>query len=1479
MSVIALPLLAYLIIQNNSVQNYLASKITHKLSDLFGTKVTVQHVHMNMLNQLVLDSVFIEDIHKDTLIFSPKLTLAIEAINFKKNIIRIDKVELENPYVHFFVDSSNYISIEHIVDKISGPDTTEGKWDVQFNNIGMNDGLFYLDFYNKPPDDSSINFKNMRLNHLNIRIKNLRKQHRVVSFKINKLAFAESSGFNLDFLSAKMSIGKKLMHFSDMHIVTAKSDINAPKLFFDFKRIKEFKDFAQKVTIDFEFKKTKASLSDIGYFVSSLYGYKQDFKLEGTFKGKLSDLRCRNITFSTGKATRFRGNINSTGLPNIHETYLYLDSKELTLNQQDIEQFYIPGIENNHLEIPDILKKFEFVKFKGSFTGFINDFVTYGTFQTAVGIIRTDISLKPQSKNLIEFKGELTAKDLNVAKFSNKNFLGKASFHLNANGQIEDYKKVTGYLNGSIDNIDVFKYNYSNININGALDNNIFQGFMGLNDPNLKFSIQGQFDFNDTVPIFDFVADLPYANLKNLKLLDKDSSTIIISAYAKANFKGKNLETSDGIITVPQFDITKKNKKLSIKDFVMKTSGTPEDKTITISSNVANIDIKGYFDYSTLENSLKESLRKYLPGSLYSTISKTDKEKQLNNFSFKITCNETENLFHFFNEDFSLSKQSTFSGNYNASTHKSYIKISSEKLCYKSVVFNNLNITTSSNNNEVTIKAFVKQAHISEQIKLSRFNTTISGYSDTLKCTFYWYDNEKSKLRNNLRATSFYSYNESAKPILNFRILPATFVLLDSVWKIDESNIIIDSSSIFVNNLNVTQNNQKFKALGTISENPSDSLTISFENFSLRNVLVFSKNDNVNIEGVLNGRCKISDFYHTKKFDADLLSEELRFNNQNLGKTIISSHWDDDMRKLQLAISCEQEGKQKIHLQGNYAPENQKIDFDFNTYKLPLDFLKPIIKGTVSAMGGKGSAEIKLSGTTTKPEINGFIDVDTGKIYLAPLNTTYSFNTRIFVTNNILVFKDAQINDKNGNHCKLNGSINPNPKNINLNLNISLANVLVLNTLPDENNSFYGTAYASGNIKISGIPDDLTIDISNAQTEKNTFFYIPLNRKGDVAENNYITFVNKNAPKAKIAEEPVNKHITGLTLSMDLDITPEAEIQLIFDEKAGDIMRGKGAGSLKIDLSKTGIFTMRGEYTIESGDYLFTLQNVINKKFIVDKGGTIAWNGPPTDAIIDIKAVYKTKAALYNLLTEVNVATETNEEYKKRIPVECQLFMTGKLLKPDIRYDISLPSITEETRNKVRNAINNEEELSKQFLALLVISNFYPDPNIQQSTTTGSYLSSNAVKTTSYELLSNQFSNWLSQLSNDFDIGFSYRPGDANITKDEVEVALSTQLLNDRLSINGNFDVLGNQNNNNVNNKNNTNSIVGDVNVEYKLNESGKLKLKAFNRVNEQLLVDQAPYTQGVGIFYREEFSTFSELRKKYYKKLFQKKKEEAKNK
>ena len=317
----------------------------------------------------------------------------------------------------------------------------------------------------------------------------------------------------------------------------------------------------------------------------------------------------------------------------------------------------------------------------------------------------------------------------------------------------------------------------------------------------------------------------------------------------------------------------------------------------------------------------------------------------------------------------------------------------------------------------------------------------------------------------------------------------------------------------------------------------------------------------------------------------------------------------------------------------------------------------------------------------------------------------------------------------------------------------------------------------------------------------------------------------------------------------------------------GDVIKGRGSGNLNINLDRKGNLGISGDYIIDNGDYLFTLGNVLNKPFSVENGGKVTFSGDIDNAEIDLKAIYRLKASLFEILQD--------DRFNERIPVECQILLSGKLFNPIVGFNIDLPSADEERRAYLNNVITTEEEMSRQFLYLLVMNSFYSDP-VRSSVAGGSTSTAatgttgtSAMAVTTTEMLSHQLSNWLSQISNDFDIGFVYRPGYKDINAQEVEVALSTQPLNDKVTINGNFDVRGAEGTSGTSDK-----ITGDFDIEYKITE--KIRFKFFNRFNNPYTGKGAPYTQGFGLFFRKDFDQFSDLFRKNNKSEMKKEEEPA---
>ncbi len=362
----------------------------------------------------------------------------------------------------------------------------------------------------------------------------------------------------------------------------------------------------------------------------------------------------------------------------------------------------------------------------------------------------------------------------------------------------------------------------------------------------------------------------------------------------------------------------------------------------------------------------------------------------------------------------------------------------------------------------------------------------------------------------------------------------------------------------------------------------------------------------------------------------------------------------------------------------------------------------------------------------------------------------------------------------------------------------------------------------------------MVMDI-NVKTENGTDLYIPLDGSEEYAEKEYIKFIVKDS--SLLVEEKYEVDLDGMEMNFDLEVTPEAKMQIIFDEEVGDVIRSQGKGQIKMDINTFGDFNIYGNYEITDGDYLFTFENVLNKKFIVAPGSTISFDGDPVEARLDVTAIYKLKAALRDLAL-VDVDTSG-----KRIPVNCHLIMQESLSNPQFDFDVFLPASTADVNSTVRSAINSSGSMNKQIFSLLLLNRFVP------VTDQGGFSAGGAGGSSGSELLSNQLSNWLSQLSDDFDVGVNYRAGNGATESSEVDVGVSTQLFNDRLTVETNFGVQGD-----TPESEKASNIAGIFELEYKISKDGKFRTRVYNEPTDN---DNNKDIQGVGLFYTEEFDTF----------------------
>jgi len=1474
-----LPAISYAVLRSSAVQSFLANKIATYLSNELNTEIKVGGLNIAYFLDIVIEDVEIKDLHNKTLLNAPSIKVDISELSIKRQKIVIDKIILKNTKIALRkYKSDDFINLKFIIDYFSSQDTTKkDKWDIKCSSLELVKSQFSYKNEHKNSINQGIDFNNLNLSEVNININDFAVISDTVIAKINNISLKEQSGFVLNRLKTNIKFSSSGIEFKNLEIKTPDSDLKLD-LLFSHSDFTAYSDFVNNVRIKSKIQTSKLNEKDIGYFAHALFDMDNSIVLAGEIKGKISNLKVKNFSFLYKNSTKFDGNITLSGLPDIEETFIHIAIKEFSTTQSDIESINIKNKDNEptHLSVPENLANLGKINIKGYFTGFYNDFVSFADFQTGIGKISTDISLKNNKiKNIIEYDGKLAVRNFDIGKLIDKqDILGKVSMSTDVKGAGFD-KNVAAELISVIDSVVYKNYQYTNIKINGGIKDQIVDAKLIINNKNLNLNLEGTTDFSGKVPEFNITSEIRNAKLRKLNLYNKDSLSPVLSTSLSLNCKGDNVDNIHGIINIDSTSYRINNKTYRINNFELVALNEALDKRkIKLKSDFFDMNIDGVFRVNDLVAIFEELVKEYLP-SYSSNIAQEKKEINSNqNFNYKINFYETSQLTELFIPKLSIAQNTTISGQFNSENNSLTIIGNSDFIRFNQYVFNNFFVDCRTLRKKILFDVGCERLNLTDSMWVDNFNVNTSLKNDSINYNIFW-DNEKLANKYSGNIEGFLTFLD--KNNIKIKFLKAETTINDTLWAFSKDNFItIDTSSIVINNFEIANEFQKLNVNGKISNNASDEVDVFFKNFNISNFDIITNKKKYDFDGILNGSIKLVDLYNHPNVLSNVSIDKFGLNHEKLGNTYIESKWDNENKAAYIKAKIIYVGNigtnQPLSVEGYFYPQNEDENFDFNIEltNFKLRVLQNYLSSFSSSLYGLASGKLEFKGSMAKPELTGKLKLMRTTIKIDYLNTVYSFADEIIIDKNYFHFDNIILNDNNdkensGKTAIFDGKIyHNNFKDWRLDLSFKPDHFTMLHTNSTQNDLFYGKAVATGVIKIFGDVKHISMDIK-AKTEKGTKLFIPLDYTEEASETNYITFSGLDTI-FKIKNEENEIDFSGINMNFELDVTPDAEIQMILDEKVGDIIKAKGNGNINMVIDTRGNFNMFGDYIITEGDYLFTLQNIINKKLTIQKGGSIKWTGSPYDADINLKAIYKTKAPLYDLISKY----DNTEVYKKKMPVECILGLKNKLMNPVVNFDINLPYADELAKKFLKDALYinenevNVQEMNRQFVGLLVLNRFFPTAG-SESNNTGSY--ADIGTTNSMEMLSNQLSNWLSQISDDFDIGVSYSAGD-KISNNELEVALSTQLFNDRLSINGNIDVGGEQATETNQTSQKSSNIVGDVNIEYKWTDEGKFKIKAFNRSNETDYVnEQSPYTQGLGIFYRKEFDTFRDIFKSEKKK------------
>jgi hypothetical protein len=1466
--IIMVPTVLYTALQVPEVQTFLVNRISSHISQELKSSISVGRFEYKFFNKISLNDVLIKDQNNDTLLYTQKITAVLKYVSLKSKFFHIGRVMITNPIIALATDSTGLMNLTWYINQLNNSaDTTKNSSiKLSIDQIDISSGRFSMINHSGKKGNSPLDFNNLNINALNGIIEDFKIQNDTTVFNIYNLGFKESSGFTLKRMTSTVKIAKQNFQFNSTSLNCDSSILNISRLEIKADSSSSFKNFSEEVKLNILLEKSLLSSRDLQYFTPFPKELNESIWLSGRVYGTISELRGRNIWLSYRDFTTLDCDFDFSGLPKIENAFIYIGVNSLETNAKDIEKINIPG--KGLIIVPDILYKLGNISFNGSFTGFTTDFVTYGEVRTSQGNIRTDISLRPEESKKYRVKGLLTGSNINLGELTgNTDLLGKLSMQTNVDGYAYSLKKFAANLTGKIDSIEINRYEYRNISLNGFFTEKTWDGSINIVDRNIKLDLLGLLNFKNKLPEFDFTLNIADANLYKLNF-DRLDTTASATMLLTANFKGNSIDNLDGEIKLLNSSFKKYNKTLELYDFSIRTFTENNKPVLSLRTDFVDADIRGYYNFAALGGLVKSTLTSLMPSQFKLPARRNDLKK--NKFTYAINFKNTDKISSFFRTGVLLADKSYINGIIYPDSLISVAGLA-KSLSVKNNVFKDLTVDAKIIGSVLSAEIKSSSLTLLKQSDLKGFSVKLSTRPDNFIFTVDWDNKDNILNRGNFvaRGSIAKSPSGNTNTILMVNIDSTDIYSRNNRWRISKSSILVDSNAVHVNKLSVYSTDHYYMVDGSVSEDPSDTLHLKFKGIDISplNYLVNqNKNDpaaiSMDMKGSLDGKILLTNIYRNLLLAGNIIVNNFSILGSELGNISIESNLNNAKKVVNINASNNLGGIKMIDITGYYDPSLKKLDLNGIATRLPIDALNPLLKVFASGITGTTSGKVNLTSEPGKIILKGAAMAENASMKIDYLQTRYKLNDTIRFDKSGIKFNSVKITDEKGNNATLSGTVyHKNFKEYSADIVVNMNNneCLVLNTKPKDNELFYGTAYASGLTTIKSGPGSLSFDIS-AKTGRNTRFYIPLNNGLSVSEYSFITFVDSSSAKDGIAVSgethpaPTPKKL-GMDLNFDLEVTPEAEVQLIFDPKVGDVMKGHGSGNLNISMNKKGEFKMAGDYIIEDGDYLFTLGNVFNKSFTVENGGKIMFNGDIYNTEIDIKAIYKLKASLDKIFGD--------ENYNKKIPVECQMNLTGKLFNPVVEFNIYLPSSDEQTRTYLSNAISTEEELSRQFLSLLMMNDF-----ISLGSTSGSgnisatAAGTSAMAATTWEMVSNQISNMLSKINNDFNIGFVYRPGYDAINPQEVEFALSTQVLDDKLVINSNIDLRG-AGTAASNNSNNTNQITGDFDIEYKITE--KIRFKAFNRSNNQYTRIE-PYTQGIGIFYKQDFDKLSDLFRKKVK-------------
>ena len=1463
-------------IRTTPFQTYLAKKATAYLSKELDVEINIDQVAIIFFNEVALDGVLLKDKSNDTLIAAKTIFVGVKDWNLSKIKFQIKNIDVEDATIQLSRNEQGVFNYQFLKDYFGSKKKKKKKAvHLYVDQISLTNTSFKYDDNRKERRTQGVDYFHIDASQINLLVENFKMDGMVFTGDVSKMSCSEKSGFELNELVTSSLVSSDGIFLSNLKIKSPGSTIESKKFNMLSTGFTDFKSFVDSVKFDAKIDKSSVSLKEAALFAYILDGMEDTVQLTTNITKFSKNLRLTNFDLKFGEKSRIKGIINipdyrSVASSFIHEKldYVYIDVNEL----KNLKMPKISGMK--YIPIDQVVRRLDHFEAEDiRLDGFTSQFVVASDIiKTSLGNIRmgngimftenlTNGSYLFEKSGASEYDVKIEQFNLGALLASKEIGIIDGTFFLS--GEAFSSSDVHfNVLQGKVNEFEYLDYPYSHITIvEGKLIDEVFTGKIDVKDDNLDMTYDGTISFKDELHLL-FTVDIEEALLEKLNITDKD---IKMSSLFEIDLKGKNPNDFRGTVQVKQFIFEEKGKEIVVPELTLAISRSNEFDVFNVTSNIVNANIKGKLNVNTIVNQLAKKGNSLFPGFFKNYAFKKISEVDKNNFDFNISLNNTDDIFSIFYPELKIESGTKIEGHYYGNSFDLLLNLESNKIQYRDLSFNRILSKNTFNAENANSSIVIGNLRYKDSVDFHQVELKANRIDDVISSNLSWDPN--------LPSVSSIHWETTVEDLNHYRFTldPSYFSVQDFKWEIaNASTFSINKDTIDVSNFKLLRGDQSIYLNGTISKDDSQKLHFDINQLNLEELSTFISD--VPIAGILNVDGSISNPFYNFQYFGKATINDLQVKEYQVGNVKVSSNWNRNTESIVLDGNLLFKNQETFDFTGNYFPLKKDENLDFNLFfnYTDIQFVNAFLNPDVLAdIKGLLYGTLKVKGSINEPKLNGAIKLVAASALVDITGVHYGIDGEIIVDEDGFYINRIPIFDEDGNAGSVIGTVyHDNFKNFNFDLVFDLEDdainrdpinpwkvlpldrFLVLKSSYRIGDIYYGKGYATGTVNIFGYTDNIEVTV-NLETKKGTKINIPMYGVGDIDdEKNFIVFTDKDT-SAKYIEPKID--FTGVDLELNFKITPDAEVKIIFNEDLGDIITARGKGEMAISLNNLGDVTMNGIYTVTSGVYDFAM-GIIKQKFYIEEGGNVSWTGDPYDAILDLKTYYKVNA---------NISTVTGDNFTSGAShqeILCYLELHESLLKPSIDFNIEAPRASESEKSIINRIKSDPDELNRQFFSLLLWKSFQPLAG-QASNTNSAAL----------DLVSNQINALLAKVSTDYKLNVNMN-SDQLSGDNSYEFGISKGFLDDRLILSGSFGV-----ENQKAEETNQSSLIGDVNLEYLLNQSGTFRVNIFNESNDQSTIQSAKqglFTQGIGLYYKEDFSSFHDFKAiQYFLDIFRKKK------